>query len=269
MKKVIGLAVLALAISACDDSDSSSSAASPSPTPTATPGTSPSPSPSPDPSATPTPTPTPTDYGEKGACLVPVSPTATTAVATGMGCLNCSVSEPGAVTTLNQDDAATMSAFLSLLPVGGQSDVSLRVNLALEQDPNVIPMTEEELDDEGNVVTPSVPLGPAPNTPGFVVSFPDPTIIAAGILPELLIETLKGDEVVENAAFGFGFGDGFALGSVLQEINNAEVYLPVQATQPYDAIRLSLTGTVLNLLIDVNVHDACINGVGGSISGDF
>ena len=75
--------------------------------------------------------------------------------------------------------------------------------------------------------------------------------------------------MVESSAYGFGFGDGFALGSVLQEINNAEVYLPVTATQSYDAIRLSLTGTVLNTLLDVDVVAACVDGVGGSISGDF
>ncbi len=268
MKKIIGLAVLALTVSACDDSDSSSSAASPSPTPTptATPGA--SPSPSPDPSASPSPTPTP-DFGEKGACLVPVSPAATTSVATGMGCVACGVSNPGAVTTLVQDDQATMSATLSILPAAGQSDVSLEVSLLLEQDPTVIPMSEEETDENGNVTQEAMPIGPAPDSPGFVVSFPDPSILSAGVLPELLIETLSEGEVVESSSFGFGFGDGFALGSILQDINNAQVYLPVQATLKYDAIRLSLTGTVLNTLLDVNVHAACINGVGGSISGDF
>lgn len=262
MKKVIGLAILALTISACDDSDSSSADATPSPTPTPTPGTSPEPSASP--TATPTPTPDP-DYGEKGACLVPVSTTATTTVATGMGCVVCDVSEPDAVVTASQEDVATMSATLSVLPAGGESDVSLEVALGSTFDPTM-PQSEEVTDELGNVTQEAVP---APDSPGFVVSFPDPSILSAGVLPELLVETLSGGEVVESSSYGFGFGDGFALGTLLLDINNAEVYLPVTATQSYDAIRLSLTGTVLSTLLDVNLHAACVTGVGGSISGDF
>lgn len=266
MKKVIGLAVLALTISACDDSDSSSSDATPTPTPT--PGASPEPTASPDPSASPTATPSPTptpDYGEKGACLTPVNTDATTAVATGMGCVACGVSEPDAVVTASLEDVATMSATLSLLPAGGESDVALEVALGSTLDPTK-PLSEAVTDEQGNVIEEAVA---APDAPGFVISFPDPSILAAGVLPELVVETLSGGEVVESSAYGFGFGDGFALGSVLQEINNAEVYLPVTATQSYDAIRLSLTGTVLNTLLDVDVVAACVDGVGGSISGDF
>lgn len=266
MKKVIGLAILALTISACDDSDSSSSDATPSPSPT--PDTTPAPTTSPDPSASPTATPTPTpdpDYGEKGACLVPVDTDATTSVATGMGCVACGVSEPDAVVTASLEDVATMSATLSLFPVGGESDVALEVALGKTLDPTMV-LSEEVTDEQGVVTQEAVP---APNSPGFVVSFPDPSILSAGVLPELLIETLSGGEVLESSSYGFGFGDGFALGTLLLDINNAEVYLPVTATQSYDAIRLSLTGTVLNTLLDVDVHAACVNGVGGSISGDF
>lgn len=270
MKKIIGLAVLALTVSACDDSDSSSSAASPSPTPTptATPGASPSPSPDPSASPSPTPTPTPVDYGRKGKCLELVNEArATTQSTADLGCPSCGVTNEAGVLDMDPDNFAVMSTDLSLLGAGGMSAVSLTVNLAEVLDPNVEP-TEIN---EDNVET---VIGLAPAQPGFTVSFPTPALAGLAIAPTLTVETLNNGESVEFADYPFGFSSALALGSilnglVLDEINDAQVYLPVEATEPYDQIRITLNAELASLLLSVNLHNACVAGESGDIDGDF
>lgn len=205
------------------------------------------------------------DFGNKGACLAPVDASfATTSVEVGAACPGCTIDNPDGVLNPDLADAAALYAFLAALPVGGAADLSLSVNLGQVLDPSVVPQPEEDLA-EGE----EAPLLFAPEAPGFTVSFPDVAAVSAGVLPDLTVETLLNGEVVDTTFYGFGFFDSLAVASFLQDINNAEVYLPVAATAPYDAIRLSLTGIVANLSLNLNAHAACTFGVGGSISGDF
>ncbi len=253
MKKALVSVATILVLTACNDSNSPA-AADDTPEPTATPLPTglPDPSASPLPTATPAPTPLP-DFGEKGACLVPADAQSTVSSAAGAGCISCTVTTPEAVVSGSLEDSALMAATLSVLPAGGQSDLSLLVELPETVQP----------DQFGDDFT-------KPDAPGFVVSFPDPALAAAAVLPEVLFVFLMDGSVVDSVSSGFGFGDSIALGTLLQNINNAQVFLTLdEPSAAYNALRISLTGTVLNTLIEVNVHEACISGVAGSISGDF
>lgn len=201
------------------------------------------------------------DFGNKGACLAPVDPDlATVATETGAGCISCSVDAADAVLAPSEEESATLTAFVQA-PLAADSGVSVVVTLPEVADPAVTP----EGDD------PTAPLEDrlfAPSMPGFSVSFPD-AAAAVGVLPDLTVETLLGGTVVDSVFYAFGFFDSIAVGTFLQDINNAVVYLPVAATAPYDSMRLTLSGVAANVQLSVNAHNACTFGVGGSISGDF
>lgn len=201
------------------------------------------------------------DFGNKGACLTPVDPAlATVATETGAGCISCSVEGAEAVLAPSEEEAAALTAFVQA-PLAADSGVSVVVSLPEVADPAVTPAGGD----------PDAPLEERqfpPSMPGFTVSFPD-AAAAAGVLPDLTVETLLAGSVVDTTFYAFGFFDSIAVGTFLQDINNATVYLPVEATAPYDAMRLTLSGVAANVMLSVNAHNACTFGVGGSISGDF
>ena len=281
MNKALLLLATLLGVSACGDSSPSRSgqvnndlggsspppSSSPAPTasptasatpqatvaPTSAPTASPVVSASPPPSPNPVPTPLP-EFGDKGACLVPVSPTTQATVDTGPACLVCNVTNAEAVTSANPDDVAEVTVSLGVIPQGGFADLALTVALEAEQDPTLEPADS---------------ASPLPDKPGFLVSFPDPNLLTLGVAPVLTVDALKDGESVATDSYGFGFFDALAVGLIGLDINNAQVYLPTTAGQPYDSVRLSVTGGLATALLNLNVHAACIAGVGGSISGDF
>ena len=249
MKKALACSLALLFLSACGDTNSKDTTVDPTASPSPTAAPEPTATPQPGESPEPTPTPTP-DFGEKGACITPVSPAAEVTVTEGPACLICDVETPEAITTLNRQDSARLSMSLGLVPESGLSDLAVTVSL-------------------GEAQQPVADQGADAGQPGFLVSFPDVSLLTAAIAPVLNVDALANGEIVETATYGFGFFDRLVLGLVGVDINNAQVYLPVEATAPYDALRLSLTGGLATVLLNVDVHAACVAGVGGSISGDF
>lgn len=225
-----------------------SAAPSPSATPTMAPSATPSPSVAP--TATPTPTPTP---GEAGRLDQPVPGGSTVTVTAELNCLECDVpeSERNLIIDGDQNSFATATVSLGLL-TGLVSDAELAVTVNLP-----------------TPITPTLAKNSAPERPGFLVSFPDVTLLSLALLPELEVRTLLDGDEVDSRVYGFGFFNSIALGTILQDINNAAVYLPVDATGPYNAVQLRLRSTIANALLSVNIHEAGLAGVGGSISGDF
>ncbi len=223
-------------------------------TPVATPTTAPAPSATPSPSASPAPTPTP---GLAGRVDLSVPAGSSVVVTAGQTCILCDVTNKDSVLDPDWANFATASLQVGLLAAGGFGDLTVQVNLP-------------------QVIDPSVPLPNAsggttlPSNAGFVVSFPDPSLLSLSVLPSIEIAVLNGDAVVGDvASYGYGFFESLALGSVVQDINNARVYLGTAATGPYDAIRLTFTASLADVLLNVNLHQAAIAGVPGSIAGDF
>lgn len=187
-------------------------------------------------------------FGNAGQGFSPIGAGAATAVEDiGAGCVGCTVTMPEAVLSGSTDgDPAIISSSLAVLPVGGVSSVGIRVDLNGQQTPTN-------------------------RNPGFAVSFPDVSALSVGALPDLSIETLLDGVVQDSQSYPFGIvGDSVAIAGLnLLDVNNAIVFLGVETSQPYDALRITLGGVAANALIDINVHQAYLDGVSGSVSGDF
>lgn len=179
----------------------------------------------------------------------------------GPGCLVCSVDNLDAILDGDPEKFGTAHLSLSVLGAGAESDLNLTVKLNQVVDPSVqLPL--DPADANSNLV--------AANAPGFAVSFPDIELASLSLLPTIGIETLKDGEVVNDPQYyPFGIGEFLALGVLAVDINNAHVYLGTAADEAYDAIRLSMNGSALDLLINVNIHQVGLYGKSGSIEGDF
>lgn len=239
------------------------SATTPSPTPTAGPGTgptlvpttSPAPTATPLPTASPTPEPTPTP-GLAGRVDSGVPEGASVLVNLGDSCLSCDVVNKDNVLIADWEQFATAQLQVGLLAAGGFGEITVTVNLAQPIDPAL-----EITSPAGNAVLPDLA--------GFVVSFEDSPFITLSVLPTIEIAVLNGGTVVGDVRnYGFGLFDLIGIGTLFGETNNARVYLGTEATAPYDAIRLTLTASVADLLLGINLHQVAVAGVTGSISGD-
>lgn len=229
--------------------------ATPIPTGSPNPSVTPAPSASPDPSATPAPTPTP---GLAGRVDSGVPAGSTVVVEPGSTCLVCTVSNETAVLDPDWENFATASLQVgALAAIGGLGELVVTVNLPQSIDPTV--------------AVPAANGGTTlPDNAGFVVSFPDSTLASLSVLPTIEIAVLLDGEVVGDVtSYGYGFFESLALGTVLQDINNARVYLGNEASGPYNAIRLTFTASIADLLLNINLHQVAIAGVAGSIAGDF
>jgi hypothetical protein len=214
-----------------------------------------------EPTPAPTPTPPPGQAGQLNLG-VPTDASPEVTVTTGPGCLLCNVDTPEAVIDGNTDSSALAALNVALLGGGLDSAVSITVDLGTTVDPTVaLPLDpEDELSATLN-----------PDQPGFVISFPDVQLVSLSVLPTITIEALSGGEVVGTpASYGYGFFEFLALGIVGFDINNAQVFLSVEDVDTeYDALRISFTSALVDLLINVNVHEVGIHGFNGSIAGDF
>lgn len=204
----------------------------------------------------------PEDAGAAGRVELLVDATnATISQSAGPGCLVCSVDNVDGVLDVDPEQFATAHLSLGLLGAGIDSDLSVTVELGTTVDP-ALEVALDPMDENSEMVSPS--------TPGFVISFPDVTLVSLSLLPSIGIETLKDGEVVNDPQYyAFGIAEFLALGIVGIDINNARVFLGAPASEPYDAIRLSLSGAVVDLLMNLNIHQVGLNGQIGSIEGDF
>lgn len=219
----------------------------------------------PDQAAEPTPAPTPTPPPGQAGQLnlgLPTAGSPEVTVTTGPGCLLCNVETPEAVIDGNTDSSALAALNVALLGGGLDSAVSITVDLGTSVDPTVaLPLDpEDELSATLN-----------PDQPGFVISFPDVQLVSLSVLPTVTIEALKDGEVVGTpGSYGYGFFEFLALGIVGFDINNAQVFLSVEGVDTdYDALRISFSSALIDLLINVNVHEVGIHGFTGSIAGEF
>jgi len=291
---LLALPVIAMALTACKDNDDKTytpvetvptitpapgatpttapaptvtATATPTPAPTTDPGTnpttgpttapsaSPAPTISPEPSATPTPEPTPTP-GLAGRVDSGVPEGASVVVDLGANCLACSVENKDNILLADWDQFATAQLQVGLLDIVGLDEVMVTVNLAQPIDPAVAITTPTG----GSVL---------PNLAGFVISFVDSPLVTLSVLPTIEIATLNAGTVVGDVdTYGFGLFDIIGIGTLFGETNNARVYLGTDATAPYDAIRLTLTASVADLLLGINLHQVAVAGVTGSISGE-
>ena len=255
------LAASTLGLSACNsDKNDSRAEATPTPAPSASPSPAPTATPTPTPAPTPAPAPTPPP-GEAGQLNAPVPVGATIESNAGFGCPACSVSNLEAILDPDPDNFATASVNVALLGTGGQSDLDVIVTLPSPLDPAAeLPLNPND---------PSSPVF-ARDEPGYVISFPDPTLLTLSLAPTIELTTLLDGVVVDGPEFyGFGFFDSLALGTPLQDINNARVFLGVPATAPYDAVRLAIYGAAADLLLNIDIHQVGVDGFTGSVSGDF
>ena len=184
--------------------------------------------------------------GAAGRCDSRLSASnASASVVLGAGCVGCTVVDEANVLTPAIDDLAVVSTALSLLPVGGQSNVGIDVTLNGAQ------------------------AGTDTN-PGFIVSFPDVSTLSLGVAPSIQVSTLTAGVVVDSETYNFGIlGNTVGIGALgLVDINNAEVFIGVPATTAYDGLRFEIGGVVANALLTVNVYGACTDGVSGSLDGD-
>lgn len=245
----------------------------PSATPTGTPSSTPTATPTAEPTAPPTviptaePTPTP---GKAGALYlkVPQEGASVDVAVSQFSCLagfGCGVGNEEAILDPDSGNFADVNLYLSLLGTlvefAEQEAITITVNLPTTVDPSIgIPIDPNNAE--------SVVL--RPESPGFVISFPDPALLSLSVLPEVRISLFNGDEMVGEATqYPWGLLDLIGLGIVaLTDINNTPVYLSTTATAPYDKIRISFAGALLDLFVQINVHNVGLNGAPGVISGD-
>lgn len=163
------------------------------------------------------------------------------------------------------DNFASVSLNLALLgtvaELADSEAVTITVNLTNAVDPAVgIPIDASNPESDLSL----------PDSPGYVISFPDPNLLSASVLPVIRISVLNGDQIVgEVKEYQWGVLDLIGLGiAALTDINNARVYLNTIAAGPYDKIRISFGRSLLDLLINIDVHNVGFNGVAGTISGN-
>lgn len=186
--------------------------------------------------------------GNMGVGFGPIGAGSATATSDiGPGCLVCSVDNPENVLSGSQQQQALISAMLGILPAGGLSSAGIVVDLNSTQNPSN-------------------------RNPGFDVSFPAPsTLLNAGVLPDLTISTLLDGDEVSSTTYAFGIlanSVGVSLAGVLIP-NDAIVFLGTETNEPYNQLRIDLTGIAGNVILDINVHQAYLDGISGSIDGDF
>lgn len=240
------------------------------PTPTTAPSVAPSPttavSPTPTTGPTTEPSPTPTPGAAGQVDLLAPTNGGTVETSSGFSCVVCDVSNAVGALSTDPEDFATAMLSVGLLSAlenegTGSDELTLTVRLPLTLDP----ATPFPLDAQN----PSAG-GIHPDHAGFVVSFPDSALISLSLLPTISISVLNDNEVVGGpTSYGYGFFEFLALDSPAQDINNARVFLGADADAPYNAIRIAFTASVVDALLNINVHQTVAAGTSGSIEGDF
>ncbi len=248
---IFAIASAAVLSSACsEDSNKNSRADDPTPTPTVAPA--------------PTAPPAEVEKGQVNILLTANSATASSAA--GTGCVSCGVENLDAILDADPDNFATANLDVALLnALGSQVDMGAQLQVSAKLANAVDPGVPLPLD-ANDPFSAELP----PSKPGFVISFPDVSSLTVSLFPTVDIEVLREGEVVGGPqSYGFGFFDAIVVATPLQDINNARVYLGVDANEPYDEIRLTLSGSVADLFIPLNIHQTALHGFAGSIAGDF
>jgi len=192
---------------------------------------------------------------------------ATASSSSGTGCVICGVTNLDAILDPNPDNFATANVDVALLnALGEQVDMGAELIVSASLNSLVDPTVEAPID-------PTDPTSPllARSQPGFVISFPDVNLLALSVMPTISISTLREGAVVGGPRdYGFGVFDFLAAATVLQDINNAQVFVGVDAgDEPYDEIRFTVSGTIVDVFVPINIHQTALHGFPGSISGDF
>jgi hypothetical protein len=157
---------------------------------------------------------------------------ASTSIATSLNCIGCQVNNPNAVIDGTVATAARISVPLALL--GGTASLTVNSGSGASQ--------------------------PAPSRPGFILRTPQTALLELNLLGALTLSTLAGGEVQENNV-QFSLLDLDLLGIVdlgLAGSPDGLSAIVIEATQPFDAIRLQLF-SLLGLVINVDVAGACRN----------
>lgn len=165
------------------------------------------------------------------ACTTPLlsSEGATVADAVNGLCVLCSVSNSGNIIDEFDDNFGLMSVPVGLL--GGSTSVTVTPGSGL-----------------------TLPF-PAGNEPGFVIGRPTGTLVLAELLSQIQLTTLRNGEPVETSgSFTPLRLDLLGLGLT----GSSELALvSFEATQPYDAVRLSYNSGLVSALTSVQVLQAC------------
>lgn len=165
------------------------------------------------------------------ACTTPLLSSEGATVADNVNglCVLCSVSNSGYIIDEFDDNFGLMSVPVGLL--GGSTSVTVTPGSGL-----------------------AVPF-PAGNQPGFVIGRPTGSLVLAELFSQIHLTTLRNGEPVETSgSFTPLRLDLLGLGL----IGSSELVLAsFEATQPYDAIRLSYNSGVVSALTSVQVFQAC------------
>lgn len=185
-----------------------------------------------------------------------------TAVVTCLLNLGCSVDNKDAVIDPDAENFATANLAISVLGLALEALTQQEAMTITVEFPEPIQPAIPLLNHEGFWVE--------PNSPGFVISFPDPNLVTLSALPEVRIYALDDeDNVLNMEAYPWGLLDLIGLGVVgLTDINNAQVYLSTSALVPYSKIRIAFAQALADVFLNINVHQTGLAGVAGSISGD-